>query len=120
MTRTPPDDDKHGRTGLSATARAVGIVPGASREATTCGKPRHETGGTLRCPPVRRLFTLCSALSLLLCAAVCVLWARSHVVVGDVLIVPYLAVPPHGGDAPETNTEGGGQTAEEGGAVVGS
>ena len=26
----------------------------------------------------RRLFTLCSALSLLLCAAVCVLWVRSY------------------------------------------
>jgi hypothetical protein len=30
-------------------------------------------------PPVRsRLFTLCSAVSLLLCAAVCVLWIRSY------------------------------------------
>jgi hypothetical protein len=28
----------------------------------------------------RRLFTLCSALSLLLCVAVCVLWVRSHLV----------------------------------------
>ena len=26
----------------------------------------------------RKLFTLCSAISLLLCAAVCVLWARKH------------------------------------------
>ena len=32
-------------------------------------------------PPVpRRLFTLCSALSLLLCLAVCVLWVRSYFV----------------------------------------
>jgi hypothetical protein len=36
----------------------------------------------VRCPPMRRLarhlFTLCSAASLLLFVAVCVLWARSH------------------------------------------
>src|SRR5688500_108199 len=30
--------------------------------------------------PARRLFTLCSAVSLLLCVAVCVLWARSYFV----------------------------------------
>ena len=29
---------------------------------------------------IRRLFTLCSALSLLLCAAVCVMWVRSYFV----------------------------------------
>ncbi len=33
----------------------------------------------------RRLFTLCSALSLLLCVAVCVLWARIYLTDGDAL-----------------------------------
>jgi hypothetical protein len=33
----------------------------------------------------RRLFTLCSALSLLLCAAVCVLWVRSYCVADGIL-----------------------------------
>jgi hypothetical protein len=34
----------------------------------------------------RKLFTLCSAVSLLLCAAVCVLWVRSHWQCDDVRI----------------------------------
>jgi hypothetical protein len=32
----------------------------------------------------RRLFTLCSAVSLLLCVAVCVLWVRSHLIAESV------------------------------------
>ena len=39
--------------------------------------------------PARRLFTLCSAASLLLCVAVCVLWARSHFVVDQVNVQSY-------------------------------
>ena len=42
----------------------------------------------------RRLFTLCSALSLLLCAAVVVLWARSYRVVYSVWYTTDEALPP--------------------------
>ena len=45
----------------------------------------------------RRLFTLCSAVSLLLCVAACALWARGYFAADAVHVTVYLlAIRPHG------------------------
>src|SRR4051812_42990996 len=42
-------------------------------------RERRERGGAVSCRPMlRRLFTILSVISLLLCVATCVLWVRSY------------------------------------------
>ena len=52
---------------------------GAYKTATRCHAAGPRRYNARRMPrPARRLFTLCSAVSLLLCIALCVLWVRSY------------------------------------------
>ena len=62
----------------AAAGRYAARVRSASPDAHRRARRPH----VVSCPPMRRLarrlFTLCSAVSLLLCVAVCVLWVRSY------------------------------------------
>ena len=74
------------RPDRGGTPRLRAVPTGATRPVSGLGRPRDTMPAMRRL--ARRLFTLCSAVSLLLCAAVCVLWVRSyattdHVVWGD-------------------------------------